>query len=330
MTYLQLLKIFAGVKDNQIILEKLFLFTEKIKEMCRISFLTIFYLFSSVTAATLETVSDEDLLNLIKTEKYVVTLFTKKDCELCDDVEKQLLHIREDLVDSLSAWVVRVINSQMLRLYSPNKEPAIVFFRQGIPLLYDGQIEDEEILTTLIENKEPIVKELTDDTFEHLTQASTGATTGDWFIMFYSTDCVDCQRLGARWEAVGAKLKQRINVARVNKYSTGASTARRFGVYEVPQFILFKHSKMYRYLIPKHDVKSFVSFAKEWFKNAHGEKVPVPQSPFDDLTQMIAHFLIENPWILKLGSITVGVLIIVTVASKLRRKAEVPQQKKDT
>jgi hypothetical protein len=36
---------------------------------------------------------------------------------------------------------------------------------------------------------------------------------------------------------------------------------------------------MYRYLIPKYDVKSFVSFAKEWYKNAHGEKVPVPQSP---------------------------------------------------
>jgi hypothetical protein len=46
-----------------------------------------------------------------------------------------------------------------------------------------GQIDDEEILTTFIENKEPIVKELTDDTFEHLTQASTSATTGDWFVM---------------------------------------------------------------------------------------------------------------------------------------------------
>lgn len=33
------------------------------------------------------------------------------------------------------------------------------------------------------ENKEPTVKELTDDTFEHLTQASSGATTGDWFVM---------------------------------------------------------------------------------------------------------------------------------------------------
>lgn len=30
------------------------------------------------------------------------------------------------------------------------------------------------------------VKVLTDKTFEHDTQASTGATTGDWFVEFYA------------------------------------------------------------------------------------------------------------------------------------------------
>lgn len=39
------------------------------------------------------------------------------------------------------------------------------------------------ILHTFVNNKEPAVKELTDETFEHLTQAATGATTGDWFVM---------------------------------------------------------------------------------------------------------------------------------------------------
>lgn len=34
----------------------------------------------------------------------------------------------------------------------------------------------------LLNNRDPIVKELDDTSFEHLTQASTGATTGDWLI----------------------------------------------------------------------------------------------------------------------------------------------------
>lgn len=63
----------------------------------------------------------------------------KKDCEICDRHEDVLFHIREDLVDSLNAWVVKCVNSQLVRIYSPNKEPALVFFRHGVPLLYDGK-----------------------------------------------------------------------------------------------------------------------------------------------------------------------------------------------
>lgn len=36
-----------------------------------------------------------------------------------------------------------------------------------------------------MDNKDPLVKELADDSFEHLTQAATGATTGDWLVMLY-------------------------------------------------------------------------------------------------------------------------------------------------
>lgn len=108
--------------------------------------------------------------------------------------------MRDDIVDTLNAWVVKVVDSQMTRLYSPNKEPVLVFFRHGVPLLYDGKrvfpntvhickalvvgpLNEELILHTFTDNREPAVKELTDENFEHLTQAASGATTGDWFVM---------------------------------------------------------------------------------------------------------------------------------------------------
>lgn len=47
--------------------------------------------------------------------------------------------------------------------------------------------------------------------------------------------------------------------------------------------ILFTYSirqgKFYRYEIAKYDVKSFVSFAQEWFRNAHEERIKVPATP---------------------------------------------------
>ncbi|XP_008560921.1 protein disulfide-isomerase A4 [Microplitis demolitor] len=272
--------------------------------------------------------TDEELMQHITTDP-VIVLFTKDDCEECKKWEEELVGLRDELVDSLSAWVVKVSGSYLRKLYTPYKEPALVFFRNSVPLLYDGPLDDKEIYDTFVHNKEPIVKELTDETFEHLTQASSGATTGDWFVMFYSDSCVECQRLGARWEAVGAKIKRRINTARVNKHTTGAATARRFSVFEVPQLILFRQGKMYRYQVPKYDVNAMVSFAENWYKNAQGEKVPVPQSPFDDLTLMIADTLRENPWIMKLGSMIICIMVIVSVASKLRNKNEVADKKKD-
>lgn len=43
-------------------------------------------------------------------------------------------------------------------------------------------VNEELLIDMILNNKDPIVKELNDNNFEHLTQASTGATTGDWFI----------------------------------------------------------------------------------------------------------------------------------------------------
>lgn len=44
---------------------------------------------------------------------------------------------------------------------------------------------------------------------------------------------------------------------------------------------------------------------------------------------MIADTLRENPWIMKLGSMIICIMVIVSVASKLRNKNEVADKKKD-
>lgn len=107
----------------------------------------------------------------------------KKNCPDCDKYEKALHTISDDIKDTFPADVATVANSQMVRLYNPKKEPSLVFFRHGVPVLYHGTIDAEEILHYFERNKTPAVRELTDETFEHLTQSSTGSTTGDWFIM---------------------------------------------------------------------------------------------------------------------------------------------------
>ena len=110
----------------------------------------------------------------------------------------------------------------------------------GILFVLAGPANEEIMLDTLVRYKEPGVKELTDSTFEHQTQAATGETTGDWLVIFFTPTCHLCHRLTASLETVACKHKGRMNVARVNKETYGEKTGRRFelGLEERPDIIL--------------------------------------------------------------------------------------------
>lgn len=60
-----------------------------------------------------------------------------------------------------------------------------------------------------------------------------------FYIYSYNRECIDCQRLSAVWEAVGAAIKNRLNVARIDKDTSGLTTAKRFNVQKAPEFILY-------------------------------------------------------------------------------------------
>lgn len=253
--------------------------------------------------------------------------------------------MKDEFQDTFSdSRILKVENSQLTRLYNPvKKEPALVFLRNGLPLIYpDNDTDDAEtIFNFFSENRDPIVKELDDTNFEHLTQASTGSTTGDWLVQFYDNSCIDCQRLNAIWETVGAKLKIRMNVARVNRATKGIQTAKRFKVESVPEFILIRQGKYYRYNLKKYDIESFTGFAQTWFKSLGAEKIKVPASPFEELVDNVVLKMKDLPRFRDLmfsyindypiPVFSVSFVLLVLLLKKLLRKSEsaVPTSESD-
>ena len=280
-------------------------------------FLLIFVLsIKFVVPARLEVSNDYVAIETIRENRNLIILFcklckffnkpesendflilAKKGCVECK-FEQSLSALRDELESTLNAKVLKLENSQLQRVYDFQKqEAALLFLRKGVGLLYpqDGRDSADDIFDFFSDNREPIVKELDDSNFEHLTQASTGSTTGDWLIQFYDSQCVDCNRLSSTWETVGAKLKTRLNVARVNRATKGIQTAKRFKVEKVPEFILIRQGKFYRYNLKQYDEESFVGFATSWFNRLTAEKVTTPATPFENLVGFIVERLKEMP-----------------------------------
>ncbi|XP_041971006.1 thioredoxin domain-containing protein [Aricia agestis] len=308
----------------------------------KLQLVLIYFLVSicfQVNSQDLQSVSDDDLLQLIKEEEKLIVLFTKPNCETCNKFELHLDSLYEDLKKHLNSITVKAESSHLARLYSPTKEPAIVFFRHGVPVLYSGDTDENEIYSFIENNQSPAVKELNDNIFEHMTQAATGATTGDWFVMFYGASCIECQRLHAVWEGVGAILRGRINVARIDSNLAGLNTAKRFKVTNLPAFLLFRLGKVYRYNLPKNDIKSFVSFAQDWYRNAKSETVPLLSSPFDEVVNLCVEWikfgvniatelLIKYPWIWQIGVAGFGLVALTAIIALCKARKSKPRDTK--
>jgi len=282
----------------------------------------------------LQVVDDAEFNKLIVDEKYVVALFcTSTNTERCEEFEGELAGIREDLIDVMDGdgWVVKLVNSEVMDRFYVGKtdQPLIIMFRNNLPVIYNGPANEEVMLETLVRMKEPGTKELTDSTFEHLTQAATGATTGDWLVMFFTPGCELCTRLTGALETVGCQQRGRASVATVNKETYGEKTGRRFelGLGDQPDIILFRLGRMYRYNLDKYDPESLLSFMNGFYKNLPAESIPLPKSPFDDLVQLCVDYLKEYP-VLVGGCVSMPILLCLAFFFLMRSEEQKPRKSK--
>merc|ERR1712232_1081969 len=100
------------------------------------------------------------------------------------------------------------------------------------------------VLPTLIRAQ---VKVLNDESFEHDTQASSGATTGAWLVTFGEAGCKSCDAYYEELENIDEGLRQLYAIpAKVFK-DTSPKIFKRFGIKKVPTTLLFSKTKMFPY-----------------------------------------------------------------------------------
>ncbi|XP_064471344.1 probable protein disulfide-isomerase A4 [Ornithodoros turicata] len=240
----------------------------------------------------------------VRDAKRLLVIFTKEccDCEDCVEAEAIITAKTPELEDDFGISTFKVTSGVDLESrYGITSRPSLLFFRDKIPALYDGPIHPDHIMEWLHQSLEPGVKSLNDQTFEHLTQAATGATTGNWLVVFFRYSCPKGNILRPVLEGLSPKIKLQTNVATVD-IETNPELVERFSIKDCPTVLFFRLGKMYKYESTKRDIKSLKHFTESLYRNMKAYSVPMPQSPFDKLTEAIADFAKEHRQVLLIGS----------------------------
>lgn len=109
------------------------------------------WLIEQKMTATIEEVTDEILEDLIEEHEYVVVYFSGKcdEGDKCDDILEELENIDDEL-DETGIIFVTTEDLLLAKKHGIKQLPKLVFFRNRDPLIYTGDIEDEdEVLSWL-------------------------------------------------------------------------------------------------------------------------------------------------------------------------------------
>lgn len=117
---------------------------------------------------------------------------------------------------------------------------------------------------------------LTEENFEHLTQVATGATTGDWFVLFHKGEAECCKSLLSAWQSLAAKVSSsndlQLSIARVDGVAN-PSLVKRFN-QTLPSTVYFRLGKMYQVPVTS-DADYLLDFVRESkYKSLPSKPVP--------------------------------------------------------
>jgi thioredoxin domain-containing protein 5 len=179
------------------------------------------------------------------------------------------------------------------------------------------------------------IVELTDDNFEHQTQASTGATTGSWFIMVSSPTCSSCAELKEAFEPLDGDselYEQGIVLGQMDAYSN-SDTLTRFDILKLPTLMYIHKGTVYRFPMSEHEYRTtevLKTFLLSDYKKVEAETIPGPPSIWTQIEAAFADVVrissglngmvgVAIVGLLGLMLLTTGVLIAVLVKGNKKK-----------
>ncbi|EIE24088.1 hypothetical protein COCSUDRAFT_53219 [Coccomyxa subellipsoidea C-169] len=128
---------------------------------------------------------------------------------------------------------------------------------------------------------QPRLIQLSSKNFEGVTQASTGQTTGVWFVLFTSSVEPSLQPLSEAWAQLGEEQSGEPILHGLVDTAEDPHLTDRFKISGVPTFLLFRDRKMYKYSGVDTGADALGHFSRQGYKSSEPLLVPPEPSPIE-------------------------------------------------
>ncbi|XP_076673088.1 hulk isoform X2 [Andrena cerasifolii] len=194
------------------------------------------WLITQKTEDRIELITRVMLETSVEETQYLAVYFYKQNCHICDEILEGLEKV-DDECDVFGIHLVKIQDPQLAKRYSIKTFPALVYFRNGNPLLFEGDLQNEEsVLEWLIDddNRELAdeIESVNDRMLERLLDESPFLA-----VFFYDEDCPECDEIMEALEKIDGEADLfGIDFVKV----ASAEAAEKFGILNIPSLVYFR------------------------------------------------------------------------------------------
>ncbi|XP_061710948.1 uncharacterized protein LOC133520506 isoform X8 [Cydia pomonella] len=195
------------------------------------------WLITQKTEDRIELITRVMLENMVEETQYLAVYFYKLNCHICDAILEGLEQI-DDECDVYGIHMVKIQDPQLAKRYSIKTFPAMVYFRNGNPLLFEGDLQNEEsILEWLIDDEN---RELADE-IESVNERMLERLLVESHLLvvfFYDDeDCQECEDLLESLEQIDGEVDQfGIDFVKI----ASPEAAAKYNVINIPSLVYFR------------------------------------------------------------------------------------------
>ncbi|XP_034245365.1 uncharacterized protein LOC117647614 isoform X2 [Thrips palmi] len=194
------------------------------------------WLITQRTEDRIELITRVMLEAAVESTQYLAVYFYKSNCHTCDLILEGLEGV-DDECDVYGIHMVKIQDPQLAKRYSIKTFPAMVYFRNGNPLLFEGDLQNEEsVLEWLIDddNRELAdeIEEVNERMLERLLDESLYLA-----VLFYDNDCPECDDILEELEKIDGEVDQfGIDMVKISDPEAAA----RHNIINSPSLVFFR------------------------------------------------------------------------------------------